>query len=591
MLSIGAKLLVVRRSVLIAVILSTAVVGVLIIAFIGEDQKPRTETASGGEPVTPRSQFSPLRGSLSSDFNGDGYSDLAVGVPLEDVSFSSSGEDAGAIQVIYGSVLALSPSAAKPDKLWAEASAGIKDSPEPGDQLGSSLAAGDFNNDGYSDLAVSAPYEDVVSYGDDAGAVHVIYGSTDGLKATPAADGTGRENQFWHQNSPNIKDEAEQGDSFGHALAAGDFNRDGYDDLVIGTPRENVGNVTSTGAINIIYGSSDGLSAVASLRDQLITQNGPDNESNDLFGWSLAVGDFDNDDFDDLAVGVIGEDVDTSTPDSGAVHILRGSSDGLVGSVASRMVLFQGSSGIDDAPEPGDNFGWSLAAGDFNKDGYEDLAVGVIFEDVISRSDEAGAVNVLYGSSSGIQTSSPEDKFLNQNSLSVADDSETDDNFGAALAAGDFNNDGYDDLVIGVPGETIDAIQAAGSTNLLYGSRNGLQASFPDDQVWNQESIDVRDDAEPGDRLGCSLLAGDFNGDGFDDLAIGVPLEDVSVSNSNIADAGIVNVLFGSPGGLRASALGSTPEDQWWHQNAVGVNDSAESKDSFGILGSARCLD
>ena len=90
---------------------------------------------------------------------------------------------------------------------------------------------GDFNGDGFADLAVGAPGEDLGS--PDAGAVNVLYGSAAGL--------TSAGNQFWHQNSPGIAERADAGDLFGSALAAGDFNGDGFDDLAIGVPAEDVG--------------------------------------------------------------------------------------------------------------------------------------------------------------------------------------------------------------------------------------------------------------------------------------------------------------------------------------------------------------
>src|SRR5262245_5735108 len=98
----------------------------------------------------------------------------------------------------------------------------------------------------------------------------------------------------------------------------------------------------------------------------------------------------------------------------------------------------------------------SLASGDFNLDGFVDLAVGVPNEDIGSVAD-AGAVNVIYGGFSGL--SSANNQFLSQDSTGVDDDPETFDLFGYALAAGDFNGDGFDDLAVGVIGEDIAVFQ------------------------------------------------------------------------------------------------------------------------------------
>ena len=100
------------------------------------------------------------------------------------------------------------------------------------------------------------------------------------------------------------------------------------------------------------------------------------------------------------------------------------------------------------------------------------------------------------------------------------------DEFGATLAHGDFNGDGYDDLAIGAPGEKLGGKNNSGSVNVLYGSASGLTAIG--DQLWTQDSNSVADSSQAGDRFSDSLAVGDFNGDGFADLAIGAPGEDLS---------------------------------------------------------------
>src|SRR2546430_8461485 len=180
--------------------------------------------------------------------------------------------------------------------------------------------------------------------------------------------------------------------------------------------------------------------------------------------------------------------------------------------------------GVEAHADPFDRLGISLAASDFNGDGFADLAVGVPRENLQGISG-AGAVNVLYGSPAGLQTTSPEDQFWAQDSPGVKDSGEKDDKFGRTAAAGDFNGDGFADLAIGVPLEDIGAASDAGAANVLYGSPAGLQATSPDDQFWNQDSAGVEDSAETQDKFGSALSAADFNRDGFVDLAAGVPTE------------------------------------------------------------------
>jgi hypothetical protein len=86
---------------------------------------------------------------------------------------------------------------------------------------------------------------------------------------------------------------------------------------------------------------------------------------------------------------------------------------------------------------------------------------------------------------------------------------------------GDFNGDGFDDLAVGAPLENVSGINAAGAVSIIYGSRRGLSASG--NQFWHENVSGVDGAAANDDRFGIALAAGDFNGDGFDDLAIGVP--------------------------------------------------------------------
>src|SRR5207253_10766060 len=91
----------------------------------------------------------------------------------------------------------------------------------------------------------------------------------------------------------------------------------------------------------------------------------------------------------------------------------------------------------------------------------------------------------------------------------------------------DFNGDGFPDQAIGAPSEDLGSLDDAGAVNVLYSSATGLQTDAPADQLWTQDSTDVEDQAESGDRFGFALVGADFNGDGFADLAIGAPSEEL----------------------------------------------------------------
>jgi hypothetical protein len=148
------------------------------------------------------------------------------------------------------------------------------------------------------------------------------------------------------------------------------------------------------------------------------------------------------------------------------------------------------------------------------------------------------------------------------------------DYFGASLAAGDFDDDGFDDQAIGASGEDIGTLENAGQVNVLYGSA-GVGLTEVGYQVWHQNVAGIGGTAEDYDHFGESLTAGDFDDDGFDDLAIGAPYEDIDA----ITNGGGVNVLYGSAGvGLTEAG------DQVWHQDVEGVGGTAETGDAFGKL-------
>ncbi len=387
---------------------------------------------------------------------------------------------------------------------------------EAGDLFGDSLASGDFNGDGFEDLVVGAP-GGAPSSDPQSGAIFIFRGSSDGLRSgrilTQANSGGGAN---------------EAGDLFGQSAATGDFNGDGFDDLIVGGPGESPGPDPQSGAVFVFDGSPAGLSS-----SRVLTQTDAQgvNEAGDRFGWSFAVGDYDGDGFEDVVVAGPGESPD-SGPNSGAVFILMGSPSGL----ANGRFLTQTDAGALN--EAGDLFGYALAAGDFDNDGFDDLVVGGPGESP-DADPKSGAVYVFPGSSSGLNAG----WFFTQ--TYVGGVNEAGDQFGHSLATGDFDNDGFDDLVVGGPGESLDFAPKSGAIFIVPGSSAGLSPG----RFLTQSDAYVTN--ENGDLFGDSLVVGDLNGDGFEDLVVGAP----GKSLGSHPQSGMVFVFTGAVGGLSEGRL------------------------------------
>jgi hypothetical protein len=519
------------------------------------------------------------------DFNADGFDDLAVGVPYEDVtsSFGTSFPDAGAVNVIYGSSSGLTSTG---NQMWTQCvelacarGFGIQGAAEAGDGFGWALAWGDFNGDSFDDLAVGVPLEDLDVEGNsigDAGAVNVIYGSTSGLTSTG--------NQFWNQDSHSfragIADSVEPDDRFGSSLAAANMGFDLPADLAVGVPFEDLGagnSIGDAGAVNVIYGSSDGLKAgFNSLWTQDSAGIVDSAEFSDHFGAALAAANFGNGSPADLAVGAPSERLgaDNSIGVAGAVNVIYGSSARMTST--GNQFWTQDSSGIANAAESFDGFGSSLAAANLGNGLQADLAVGVPFEDLGADNsiENAGAVNVIYGSSSGLTSTG--NRLRTQDSSGIADSAEHGDEFGYSLAAANLGNGPEADLAVGVPFEGLGAgnsIHFAGAANVIYGSSAGLTSTG--NQLWTQDSAGIVQVAEFDDRFGSSLAAANFGNDPDADLAVGVPFEDLGAGNST-EDAGAANVIYGSSAGLTSTG------NRLWTQDSSDIAGSAEPFDEFG---------
>ncbi|MGW5274219.1 FG-GAP repeat domain-containing protein [Streptomyces sp. NPDC004044] len=375
--------------------------------------------------------------------------------------------------------------------------------------------ADDFNGDGYRDLTTAAVGA-TVGGAPSAGAVVVDYGSASGISASRRT--------VLSQNSSGVPGTAEKNDAFGSVLASGDLNNDGYADLVAGTGSEDVGKDANGGTVVVLWGSAHGLSGGTTIND-------PDPSGHDLFGKSLAVGDFTGDGRADLAVGSTGS----------AVWIYKGGFTKSSGAAST----FKLSTDL----EPGTSRGArTLTSGDFNADGYSDLLI-TGFYNPNSYSAADGSL-VYLGSATGMTY---------QDILADGD----------TVATGDLDADGYDDVIVswawgGSQGD------AGGSVVTYLGGDHGVRTDT--EQVIDQDTPGVPGDDESSDYFGNAISIGDIDGDGHDDAAVSSYYETIG----NAARAGSVTVFRGNWGGL------STDGVKMFHQGTTGVPGANEDNDHFG---------
>jgi FG-GAP repeat len=401
------------------------------------------------------------------DFDDDGFVDLAVGVPGEDVAAHNG---AGAVVVLYGADAGLTGAGAQ---LFHQDLPGIADTAEAGDAFGAALASGDFDADGFADLAVGIPGEDQ-GQSVDLGGVHLLFGTAGGLTAA---------------GSRGLFTEAEPGDRFGAALAAGDMTPGGSfsDDLAVGAPGEDVGAAVDAGAVNLIAGTEAGLAPGA-----LYLQGRP--ERGDRFGSALTLNNFLGSG-DDLAVGAPGETV-AGIAGAGAVSLF----DGTATAPGREWLLHEGLANSGPV-EAGDAFGAALGWYTVHPGGFlMTLVVGAPGRNRFGT--DAGAVFPCY-SYPGQGLLCDQHRLQDEGAGAEAGDA-----YGAAVSGGSYftadrnfyDADGLEDVVVGAPGETVGSARGAGAATIIYGDQY-----FEIQTLLYQGHGGVGGTPEPGDAFGAAV--------------------------------------------------------------------------------------
>jgi hypothetical protein len=426
-----------------------------------------------------------------------------------------------------------------------------------GDGFGRALAVGDFNCDGIDDVAIGNPTA-TVNGAVGAGQVVIAYGSATGLAP---GNGVGLS-----QSSANMPGGSEAGDGFATALAAGALDLGSCDDLVVGTPGEDLEPLVGTGSLTVVFGRAGGITSQGAFNLPAASETGEDGpQAGDAFAGALAIGniEFLFGTLPELVIGVRRDSPGGGAPRGGSIDVRAPQS---ATPLARRLGRFYHDECCGEAIEADDDFGAALAIADFDGDGRGDVAIGVPGQ---ARNGLAGvgSVSVVYGSPSILGSGGW--LSFDQNTLGVPGSNQLNDAFGSALAAGDFDADGDDDLVIGIPRKNSQASARAGALVIRNGRGAGVNGFDASLQLLNAQ-VGLPNGSE--DLFGHALAVGDFNGDGHDDLAAGAP----GVSIGGFADAGAAVVLYGGSDGIELF------ERQLWHKNVAGVPGGAEVGDGLG---------
>ncbi len=389
------------------------------------------------------------------------------------------------------------------------------------------LATTDFNRDGVTDLVAGVPRAS-----GSVGNVVVVPGGTDGPVGSAKIKLT--------QSSPGVPGASELGDSWGAATAWGDVNGDGTADLAIGSPGEDdtSGNA-DRGAVTVLYGP--GLNSGHSYTTTGVTAPGA------KLGITVAVGDFNADGKADVFAAGTGTGgswnarltggatqygklttaagpvayADSATGDfnrDGYTDVALNYRDQ---SGIGRVTWFKGTpSGLVKVSVLSVKGGRSIATGDVNGNGYDDIVIGQPYT-AESGAYKGGQVTVVPGTSTGFTTTGM--RTIHQDTTGVPGAAESGDAMGWSVSAGDYNLDGYADVLTGLPNEDITRSGTnqtnAGLALLLKGTSTGLTGSGA--LSFHQDTSGITGWTEANDKFGSSVVLQDLSGWGRADLAIG----------------------------------------------------------------------
>ena len=481
--------------------------------------------------------FSGRSVSDAGDVDGDGIDDIIIGANGADPAGKSK---AGESYVVFGRKEGFSASLELAD---LDGSNGFTLQGVKANDTRVSIAvssAGDFNNDGIDDLIIGArdAGRDVFA----AGESYVVFGQTEFTAEVALADLDGK-NGFALEGF-------QRGFSGGSVSGVGDFDGDGFDDVLIGANSADPNARLNAGESYLIFGQAEGFSERLNLAD-LNGQNGFSIQgavAGDLFGQSVSGGDFNGDGLADLIIGASAANP-SGRMNAGKTYLIFGREDRSLTNLdlaqldESEGIVFEGIDWNDLSGVSVDN------AGDINGDGVDDLIIGARRGDVGDQSadeaddqQDAGESYVVFGNKSGFSGNVSLSDLNGHNGFTLQGINRLDESGGSVSGVGDVNGDGLDDLIIGAKNADPDNKDGAGESYVLFGRQDGFAATLSLQDIDSKDGFFIRG-IDPDDGSGGAVSgAGDLNGDGFDDLIVGAQNADPGGRN----DAGQSYVLFGN---------------------------------------------
>lgn len=467
----------------------------------------------------------------------------------------------------------------------------LRIAPESSDQkfgsdLSNGIAFGDFNGDGYDDMAIGSP-----EYNHPGrvfcGSATIVFGN---------AELSGK-NLNLQSPSPSVATittfiGAEMNDVFGAAVAFGDFNADGFDDLAVGAPLASPNGRSEAGVVYVFRGGTSLVGTTIDLATttpastlRLLGSAGADviNETGEVtdyqMGSSLATCDFNGDSVSDLIIGAPLADPE-GREDAGETILYYGST-----SLPSGNVDLGAAAGTHGetrllGDDPGDFLGFAGTAGDFNGDGLEDLATSAPDGTIGS-----GRAYILFGSTSRAGQTINLNLSAGRQLTAQFVGGESEDTLGFSLAAGNLNSDAFDDLVLSARLASPQAVDRAGSVYIFYGNDLAVNQTYQLSTApgtYNETRIHGSD-AE--DLTGHSTAVSDINGDGVDDIILGLPGGDPggrSAAGEVYLIYGVASGKIGVPAG-NGSLLSLAPDKNGVDVAVLGDN----TQDRFGYGGEA----